>query len=484
MPPAAMQPSRRFLAEKALELRETRAAAARFSGTLLPKVTAGDYGFAMHGSAPATSLSHLLTAERPALAAALADRFPEAAAGPGRGLWEKAEPRGGRAAAVDRLARIDPATYERTRNHVRGSVTGLSPWIRHGVVSLAEVRDAAIERVAEPEQAAKLIAELGWRDYWRQVQLALGHRIHDDIQPVADTHWRRPRLDRVPDDVLAAATGLRCIDAFITKLHERGWLHNHERMWLASWLVHGRGVRWQAGADWFLEHLLDGDPASNHLSWQWVAGTFAAKPYLFNRENLERFTDGIHCRECPLLGHCDVEGSYEELTARLFTGHAEPPPSLRIRPAASDPPATPPARPLVWLTIDSAAATSPAASAFPDAPRLFVVDDHWLATERPALKRLVFLFECLADVPGLEVVAGDPGVLLPRHAAAHGCDGVVLAETTCSRIRNVAETVRASLPVASLPWPRFCDRSRVTDLARFSRYWQKAGGSALRPTPR
>jgi deoxyribodipyrimidine photo-lyase len=50
-----------------------------------------------------------------------------------------------------------------------------------------------------------------------------------------------------------------------------------------------RGVHWRAGADWLVAHLLDGDLASNHLSWQWVAGTGSHKPYLFNADNVARF---------------------------------------------------------------------------------------------------------------------------------------------------------------------------------------------------
>ena len=61
---------------------------------------------------------------------------------------------------------IDPAAYARTRNHVGGVVTRLSPWLRHGVLSLDEVRDAALARAQRPEDAATLISELGWRDYW------------------------------------------------------------------------------------------------------------------------------------------------------------------------------------------------------------------------------------------------------------------------------------------------------------------------------
>jgi deoxyribodipyrimidine photo-lyase len=443
------------------------------------------------------NLSDILGLAASERAAALARTFPTCVSTSGFPVagggdasashWE-----GGRAAAIGRLAAIDPAAYARTRNHVEGVVTRLSPWLRHGVLSLAEVRDAALARVQRPDDAAKLIAELGWRDYWQQVYAAVGSRIRQPIEPPSHTS-RVPTLEHVPPDVLAAQTGMQCIDAFVQKLHSTGWLHNHERMWLASWLVHVRGVRWQAGADWFLSHLLDGDPASNHLSWQWVAGTFSAKPYLFNRENLETFTSGVHCEPCGLRGSCPVEGSYEALTARWFAADGPTPREpLRIRPqpTATRGRAAAIHRPLVWLTLDSAAATSPAVMAYPESPRLFVIDPDWLAEERPSLNRLLFLFACLADIQGVEVLLGDPREILPARAGAHGCDGLVLTETPCPRIRRVAAALEAGetgsmapLPVTFLPWPRFCDRSSVKDLGRFSRYWQQVGTSAMQPTP-
>ena len=392
--------------------------------------------------------------------------------------------RGGRAAGLKRLDSIDPVAYARTRNFVGGAVSRLSPWLRHGVLSLAEVRDAALGRVTHAAEAETFIAELGWRDYWRQVYAAIGTLIHRDLEPPA-ARWRSgSQLEAMPADVLAADTGLACIDAFVRRLHETGWLHNHERMWLASWLVHFRGVRWQAGADWFLSHLLDGDPASNHLSWQWVAGTFSAKPYIFNRENLERFTDGGHCRECPLLGTCPMEGSYDELSARLFAGDPPPRSPLRI------PPAPPwrlsqddlPGRPLVWLTLDALAATSPAALRFPDAPRLFVLDPAWLAAEQPSLNRLAFIFDCLAEIEGLEVVQADPSEAVPLVASRHGCSHVAVATTPCPRIRAAAASIAGQLPVSVVDEPPFCDRSRVTDLGRLSRSWSKVSRSALVPT--
>jgi deoxyribodipyrimidine photo-lyase len=424
---------------------------------------------------------------RARLVAELAAAFPAAAAAPGEPEaaadhgW-----RGGRAAAEARLAALDPISYAHSRNLVSGAVSRLSPWIRHGVLSLSEVRDAALER-ATPEAAEKFVSELGWRDYWRRVQAAVGESIGVDLEPPAAIP-RATGLDRIPADVLAGRTGLACIDDFIRRLHATGWLHNHERMWLASWLVHVRGVHWRAGADWFLQHLIDGDPASNHLSWQWVAGTFSAKPYIFNRENLERYTDGVHCRRCDLHGRCDVEGDYDSLAARLFLGGAGPRPAaevgepLRLRPAEPWK-STPELRqPLVWLTLDSLSARSPAAAAWPAAPRLFVVDEAWLAEEQPALKRLVFIWECLADVPAVEIEVGDPSLILPARAAALGCEGVAVAETSCPRVRAVAAVIGDRLPVRVESWPRFCDAGKVRDLGRFSRYWQKVKGSALKPT--
>jgi deoxyribodipyrimidine photo-lyase len=438
---------------------------------------------------PELDLGPLTRLRRADLATRLADLFPDAVVPPAGAAAAADWPRGGREAATARLSTIDPVAYARSRNHVSGAVTMLSPWIRHGVLSLAEVRDAALARVARPEDAEKLVSELAWRDYWRQVHAALGDGIDHDIELPAAVP-RRPPLDHLPEDVLAARTGMACIDAFVRRLHDTGWLHNHERMWLASWLVHVRGVHWRTGADWFLRHLLDGDPASNHLSWQWVAGTFAARPYLFNRENLETFTSGIHCRGCPVLGRCDVEGSYDDLAARLFhpASAATPRPPLRIRPAAPwlpvpDAGAAPPSRPLVWLTLDAASAASPAAVAFPESPRLFVVDPGWLTAERPALARLVFLLECLADVPGIEIRVGAAVDILPDRAAALGCDGIALADTPCPRVRRAAGMIAASTPVVVRDWPAFCDRSRANDLGRFSRYWQAVSRSALAPTP-
>ena len=257
--------------------------------------------------------------------------------------------RGGRQEAERRLVRIDPLRYGRSRNHLDGAVTALSPWIRHGVLSLVEVRDAVAHRLAAaglPQAAGeRLMAELGWRDYWQRLWRRWGDGIWDDREPFCTGLEASAYAPLLPDDLAAGRTGLACVDAWVAQLHRLGWLHNHVRLWLAAYVVHWRRVRWQAGARWFLRYLLDGDPASNNLSWQWVAGCFSSKPYLFNRSNLERFGGGGHCSGCSCFqrggpddpGGCPFASSYEELQERLFTapagGAAVPGAALGIRPA-------------------------------------------------------------------------------------------------------------------------------------------------------
>jgi len=239
--------------------------------------------------------------------------FPEAAAR----SPEVGELRGGRQAAERLLAGIKPERYAASRNYLTGAVTRLSAYLRHGVITLAEVRLAALRRGGD--RAEKLVTELAWRDYWQRVYAKLGAGIWRDREGYR-TGWRASEYAaQLPDEIRDGQTGLACMDGFATELRATGYLHNHARMWVAAFVVHFRRIRWQAGAAWFLEHLLDGDPASNNLSWQWVASTFSSKPYYFNRDNLEQFTDGLYCRQCRHYGGgCPFEGTYDDLQTRLF----------------------------------------------------------------------------------------------------------------------------------------------------------------------
>ena len=230
--------------------------------------------------------------------------------------------RGGRRAAEKQIQKMDVKRYARSRNHLNGAVTRLSPYIRHGVFTLAEVRDAVFQGISKRDDGSKLINELGWRDFWQRMWQDLGDRIDDDQEEFKTGHSAASYSRELPDDIRDGCTGLACMDGFREELVSTGWLHNHARMWMAAWLVHWRHVHWKAGADWFLEHLLDGDPASNHLSWQWIASTFSHKPYFFNRDNLERYSEGRFCKACSSANQCPFDASYEQLETTLFAQRA------------------------------------------------------------------------------------------------------------------------------------------------------------------
>ncbi|MDZ7919175.1 FAD-binding domain-containing protein [Rhodoferax sp.] len=190
------------------------------------------------------------------------------------------------AAAHARIAAVHPDAYARTRNALDGAVSGLSPYISHGFVTLAEVLANVNARHALDIQH-KFVYELGWRAFFRHVWQHRGAAIWDSLHegPLPD-HAYTPAL---PEDIRQGRTGVPVVDMAVHTLYTTGTLHNHARMWLASYVVHLRKVHWRAGADWLYAHLLDGDLASNHLSWQWVAGTGSSKPYLFNADNVARF---------------------------------------------------------------------------------------------------------------------------------------------------------------------------------------------------
>ena len=191
-----------------------------------------------------------------------------------------------RQAAFARLNAVRPNDYARSRNAIEGAVTGLSPYITHGLLSLPEVL-AGVTAKHSLDIQHKFVFELGWREYFRHVWAFRGEEIFESLREGLLPQTSYSAL--LPADIRQAATGVPVIDMAVCTLYATGYLHNHARMWLASYIVHVRKVDWRIAADWLYGHLLDGDLASNHLSWQWVAGTGSSKPYLFNADNVARY---------------------------------------------------------------------------------------------------------------------------------------------------------------------------------------------------
>jgi deoxyribodipyrimidine photo-lyase len=223
---------------------------------------------------------------------------------------------GGATAAQRRLQAIDPLRYAATRNFADGKVSRLSPYLRHGVLSLSAVRNAALDHDEAPPRVLKFIQELAWRDFWQRIYAARPEWIWQDIEPYKTGFAANDYADTLPQDIAEGRTGVACIDAFIAELIGTGYLHNHARMYVAAYTVHARRVKWQAGARWFLHHLLDGDPASNNLSWQWVASTFSHKPYIFNLDNVTKYF-GAQV-DTSTAANAALDASYETLNSRWF----------------------------------------------------------------------------------------------------------------------------------------------------------------------
>ncbi|MEM6393722.1 MAG: FAD-binding domain-containing protein [Planctomycetota bacterium] len=240
------------------------------------------------------------------------EQFPDAAAVDDH----IAETLGGRREAEAVLSDVDPRAYAKTRNMLTGAVTGLSPYLHHGVLSLAEVRDDLLERFG-PQACSKLINELAWRDFFRRAMSEMGEGVRQDREDYKTGWDAADYADELPADIAQGETGIDFIDAMARELVETGYLHNQARMKLASYLVHWRKVRWQAGAEWFLSHLLDGDAASNNLSWQWVASTFSHKPYLWNQSGLIFISDGQFTGSAR-DGSSPFAGEVPEIAERLY----------------------------------------------------------------------------------------------------------------------------------------------------------------------
>ncbi len=201
-----------------------------------------------------------------------------------------------RAAGLSRLADFAPRTgrhYAANRNTdegagVRDNVSMLSPYLRFRMVSEADVLQAVLARFSLAS-AEKFIQEVFWRAYFKghlETRPRIWTNYLDDLQ-------RLDRDDAAYETATSGQTGIDCFDHWVNELKTTGYLHNHARMWFASIWMFTLKLPWQLGADFMYRHLIDGDPASNTLSWRWVCGLHTkGKTYLARPDNIATFTNG------------------------------------------------------------------------------------------------------------------------------------------------------------------------------------------------
>ena len=205
-----------------------------------------------------------------------------------------------RDAGLARLTKFAPLAgqqYRAKRNEDRGPnqhqmVSGLSPYLRHRLLLDQEVLEAVIAHHT-PDQAAKFIEEVFWRSYfkgWLEHHPGVWTSYVNDCEQLRKAVKHDPALHAAYSEAIFARTGIAPFDAWARELRATGYLHNHARMWFASIWIFTLGLPWQLGAQWFHYHLLDGDAASNTLSWRWVAGLHTkGKTYLARADNIRRY---------------------------------------------------------------------------------------------------------------------------------------------------------------------------------------------------
>ncbi|MEO9325045.1 FAD-binding domain-containing protein [Nocardioides sp. C4-1] len=370
--------------------------------------------------------------------------------------------RGGQTAADAALAALDVTGYARSRSTVlpesRRGATRMSPYVRHGLVTLPELWDAVAG--APSRDRGRYRDELLWQEYARHLYARVGPDLGRSVRR------EQPRPERWPEPL---RTDMACNAFLVESLTDDGWLVNQTRMWLAAqWSVRA-GAEWRTGEDAMFAHLLDGSRAANRLGWQWTVGTGSGKPYGFSRWQVEKRAPEL-CRGCGLRDACPIQDWPEAPVGPPVADG----PDLGRGPVPGGPDdleraevADGDGADVVWLTAESLGASDPALAADPDRPAVFVLDEPLLARLRLSGKRLVFLAECLGDLAlerDLEVRRGDVvGELAGRRLA-----------TTYAPVPGWARR-RARLDVRELhPWP-WLVRPRESTVRSFSAWRRTAG---------
>ena len=203
-----------------------------------------------------------------------------------------------RAKAVDKLNHFvenNLSEYSKLRNFDfgpdnRSNISCLSPYITHGVINELEVIDKSLKKFSFAKNE-KFIQEVLWRVYWKG-WLELRPNVWSDYLVELNNLRNEFKSNQNYLNAIEGKTNIECFNQWVNELKENNYLHNHTRMWFASIWIFTLELPWQLGAEFFMQHLYDGDAASNTLGWRWVAGVQTqGKHYLASEWNIKKFTN-------------------------------------------------------------------------------------------------------------------------------------------------------------------------------------------------
>jgi hypothetical protein len=187
------------------------------------------------------------------------------------------------------------AEYSKLRNFDFGpenksNISCLSPYITHGIINEKEVIQKALSKFSFSKNE-KFIQEVLWRTYWKG-WLELRPNVWTDYLVELNQIKNEFQNNQNYLNAIEGKTNIDCFNEWVKELKENNYLHNHTRMWFASVWIFTLELPWQLGAEFFMQHLYDGDAASNTLGWRWVAGIQTqGKHYLATEWNIKKFTN-------------------------------------------------------------------------------------------------------------------------------------------------------------------------------------------------
>ena len=202
-----------------------------------------------------------------------------------------------RAKALDRLESFvenNLAEYSKLRNfdfgpEKRSNISCLSPYITHGIINEQEIIKKSLGKFSFSKNE-KFIQEVLWRTYWKG-WLELRPNVWSDYLTELIKIKENLKNNQNYKNAIEGKTKIDCFNQWVIELKENNYLHNHTRMWFASIWIFTLELPWQLGAEFFMQHLYDGDAASNTLGWRWVAGVQTqGKHYLASEWNIKKFT--------------------------------------------------------------------------------------------------------------------------------------------------------------------------------------------------
>lgn len=196
---------------------------------------------------------------------------------------------------LDTFVENNLALYARDRNFdfgpdKRSNTSCLSPYVTHGVLSEKEIIKEAIKKFPF-SKIEKFIQEVLWRTYWKgwlERRPSLWTDFVNDLENLKKDFQN----NKILKNAINGNTDIECFNDWVNELKKTGYLHNHARMWFSSIWIFTLDLPWQLGAEFFMKHLKDGDPASNTLSWRWTAGLQTkGKNYVAQEWNIKKFTN-------------------------------------------------------------------------------------------------------------------------------------------------------------------------------------------------